>query len=122
MCEPIRFRYPHTVAASRGRFLMTEPTAPPPKSALFIAFLVVTIDLLGFGIVLPLLPRYADHYLAGATRAVKGVTTGALMAIFSAMQFFFSPFWGKKSDRLGRRPILLLGLAGSVIFYGLFGF
>src|SRR5436190_1529210 len=52
----------------------------------------------------------------------NGVTLGLLMASFSLMQFFFAPTWGRISDRRGRRPILLLGLFGSVLFYSLFGF
>lgn len=88
----------------------------PRKSSLLIIFLVVFIDLLGFGIVLPLLPRYGDYFLADR------FTLGALMAAFSAMQFLFAPLWGRLSDRIGRRPVLLLGLAGSVVFYGLFGY
>ncbi|MCH8031737.1 MAG: MFS transporter, partial [Bacteroidetes bacterium] len=43
------------------------------------------------------------------------------MASFSAMQFLFAPIWGRLSDRIGRRPILLIGLAGSVLFYTMFG-
>jgi DHA1 family tetracycline resistance protein-like MFS transporter len=88
----------------------------PRKSSLLIVFLVVFIDLLGFGIVLPLLPRYGDYFHANRWML------GTLMAAFSAMQFVFAPIWGRLSDRVGRRPILLLGLAGSVVFYGLFGY
>lgn len=86
------------------------------KATLFIVFLTVFIDLLGFGIVLPLLPRYGTMFNA------SGVELGILMASFSAMQFIFAPIWGIWSDRIGRRPILLLGLAGSTISYGLFGY
>ena len=92
---------------------------------MLIVFLVVFIDLLGFGIVLPLLPRYADDLLpaAGVTDEVtKGWVIGSLMSVFSAMQFIFAPIWGRVSDRVGRRPILILGLAGSVVFYALFGY
>src|SRR5262245_12739164 len=109
---------------------MSEPIAstatpatvsPAPRSALLIVFLVVFIDLLGFGIVLPLLPLYGDFYVAelfegGKRSAAGGAVLGLLMASFSAMQFLFAPFWGRLSDRLGRRPILLVGLAGSVAF------
>jgi MFS family permease len=96
------------------------------RSALAIIFLVVFIDLLGFGIVLPLLPLYADEILEplfpGEGQApLRGVLLGLLMASFSAMQFIFAPIWGRASDRVGRRPLLLLGLTGSVVFYTLFG-
>ena len=82
---------------------------------MFIVFLTVFIDLLGFGIVLPLLPRYGALFNASYGQL------GILMASFSAMQFVFAPMWGSLSDRIGRRPILLLGLAGSTVSYGLFG-
>ena len=98
------------------------PGSPrPPKRAMFIVFLVVFIDLLGFGIVLPLLPRYAGDYLPAVPEAARGAVLGLLYSIFSLMQFVFSPVWGRVSDRVGRRPILILGLAGSVVFYALFG-
>jgi MFS family permease len=114
----------------------SEPISPSSRSALLIVFLVVFIDLLGFGIVLPMLPRVADTYvaqylgLAESTRAVEparenstaGAILGLLMASFSLMQFLFAPSWGRLSDRVGRRPVLLIGLAGSVAFYALFGY
>lgn len=76
-------------------------------SALGIVYLTVFIDLLGFGIILPLLPFYAEHF--GAT----GVWIGALMTAYSAAQFFGASLLGRLSDRVGRRPVLLLSLAGS---------
>lgn len=90
--------------------------AKSSRAPLLIIFVTVFIDLLGFGIVLPLLPRYAKHFEAG------GLTLGLLMASFSAMQFLFAPLWGRVSDRVGRRPILVLGLTGSTFFYSLFGY
>ncbi len=98
--------------------------APASRSALLIVFLVVFIDLLGFGIVLPLLPVIGEEYISKVVGDgfQNGLTVGLLMASFSFMQFLFAPAWGRLSDRKGRRPILLFGLLGSVIFYSLFGF
>ena len=80
-----------------------------------IIFLTVFIDLLGFGIIIPLLPFYAETF--GAT-ALK---VGLLNTSFSLMQFLFAPFWGRLSDRVGRRPVILIGLFGSFVAYLLFG-
>jgi len=104
-----------------------QTTTPSNRAALLIVFLVVFIDLLGFGIVLPLLPLYANRllgplYPAEEYRLLHGALLGVLMASFSFMQFLFAPVYGRISDRVGRRPILLLGLAGSVVFYGLFAY
>lgn len=95
----------------------------PRRGSLLVIFLTVFIDLLGFGIVLPLLPIYGAHFAVahGLTAAQTGWIIGLLMSSFSAMQFLFLPFWGRLSDRYGRRPIVLIGLAGSVVFYTLFG-
>ncbi|MCA9088594.1 MAG: MFS transporter [Planctomycetaceae bacterium] len=93
----------------------SPPTPPAPRKALAIIFVTVFIDLLGFGIVLPLLPRYGEAFDA------SGMTLGLLMSSFSAMQFLFAPLWGRLSDRIGRRPVLIVGLAGSTFFYALFG-
>jgi DHA1 family tetracycline resistance protein-like MFS transporter len=102
-----------------------SPEVPSNRKAMFIVFLVVFIDLLGFGIVLPLLPLYATYLLTpiypNNPDRVGGVLA-VLMSSFSLMQFIFAPIWGRISDRVGRRPILLLGLSGSVIFYALFGY
>lgn len=86
----------------------------------------MVIDLLGFGIVLPVLPPIGEMFLGplipgGKDAPMTGAILGLLMASFSAMQFIFAPVWGRVSDHIGRRPILLLGLGGSVVFYGLFG-
>jgi MFS transporter, DHA1 family, tetracycline resistance protein len=111
-----------------------DETAPAPApvrggSPLLIVFLVVFVDLLGFGIVLPLLPLFGKSYVAPllglpdtAEDARIGAVVGLLMASFSAMQFLCAPVWGRISDRIGRRPVLLTGLAGSVLFYALLGY
>ena len=84
------------------------------KPSLLVVFLTVFIDLVGFGIVVPLVPIYSRHYGAG------GWLIGVIIASFSAMQFIFSPIWGRLSDRHGRRPILLISTAGAALSYVLF--
>ena len=84
------------------------------KPSVFIVFLTVFIDLIGFGIVLPLLPIFARDLDA------SGFTIGCLMAVYSAMQFVFAPIWGRLSDRIGRRPVLLVSTAGAAISYVIF--
>ncbi|HRJ72521.1 MAG TPA: MFS transporter, partial [Terrimicrobiaceae bacterium] len=78
-------------------------------------FLTCFIDILGFGIVIPVLPLYAEHFGATAWEI------GWLVGIFSLAQFFFAPVWGKISDRIGRKPVLLLGLIGTIAGYLLMG-
>ena len=92
------------------------PVAPKGggKSPLIAIFLTVFIDLLGFGIVIPLLPVYTKAY--GASE----VELGLLFSAFSLMQFLFAPMWGRWSDRIGRRPILIGGLFGTAASYALF--
>lgn len=85
------------------------------KPSLLIIFLTVFIDLIGFGIVLPLLPRYAEEFGA------KGYQIGLIVGSYSLMQFCFSPKWGRLSDRIGRRPVLLMSNAGAAVSYALFG-
>jgi len=86
------------------------------RSSLLILFLTVFIDLIGFGMVIPFLSFYAREYGA------SGTTVGAVVGIYSIMQFFFAPVWGRMSDRIGRRPVLLISLTASCIGYFLFGF
>ena len=76
-----------------------------------ILFLIVVIDLIGFGIIIPLLPFYAEHYQATPAQV------GFLMAIYSVTQFFAAPFWGHLSDRIGRKPVLLGSMAGAALAY-----
>ena len=81
-----------------------------------IIFFIVVVDLIGFGIIIPLLPFYAEHFNADPT------TVGMIMATYSLTQFIAAPFWGRLSDRIGRRPVLLFSLAGSAIAYSWLGF
>jgi len=87
----------------------------PGTVALGIVFLTVFLDLVGFGIVLPLLPFYATDLGASPFQV------GLIIASYSGMQFLFAPVWGSLSDRYGRRPLLLLGLFGSTASYVVFG-
>ena len=89
------------------------PTAAP---SLLILFAIVLTDLVGFGIVIPLLPFFGEHFGAGPD------TVAILMATYSATQFFAAPLWGRLSDRIGRRPVLLISLAGTVVGYLWIGF
>jgi len=85
------------------------------RSPLVIVFVTVFIDLLGFGIIIPLLPFYAETFGAHA------FTVAMLSTSFSLMQFIFAPIWGRLSDRIGRRPIIVFGLLGSCLSYLAFG-
>ena len=69
----------------------------------------MALDLVGFGIVLPILPLYAERFDASPA------TIGLLVASFSLAQFVFSPIWGRVSDRVGRKPVLVLSLFGTAV-------
>lgn len=88
---------------------------PLKKSPLAVLFAAVLVDMLGFGIVLPLLPFYAESM--GATPLQVTI----LVASFSAMQLAAAPFWGRVSDRIGRRPLLIGSLFASSVSYLVFG-
>ncbi|NPD89703.1 MAG: MFS transporter [Asgard group archaeon] len=89
---------------------------PSNRKALSVLFLSVFIDLLGFGIIIPILPFWNDAL--GGTN----FTYGVILSIFSLMQFVFAPIWGRISDRSGRRPIILIGIAGSIVSFFLLAF
>ncbi|HKI69908.1 MAG TPA: MFS transporter [Verrucomicrobiae bacterium] len=84
------------------------------KPSVLIIFLTVFIDLVGFGVVVPLLPLYSRDFGA------HGLVIGLIFASYSAMQFVCSPIWGRLSDRIGRRPVLLMSTAGACISYVIF--
>jgi MFS transporter, DHA1 family, tetracycline resistance protein len=86
------------------------------RSPLVIIFITVFIDLVGFGIIIPLSPYLAREFNASP------LEIGFLLSIFSIFQFLFSPFWGALSDRIGRRPVLLISLLGAGLSYLLFAF
>ncbi len=79
-------------------------------------FLVVFIDLLGFSLILPLLPYYAASFNA------DGVVIGLMVASYAAAQFLATPFLGRLSDRFGRRPILMISILGNAIGFFMLGF
>ncbi|CUS96013.1 Multidrug resistance protein [Candidatus Kryptobacter tengchongensis] len=81
-----------------------------------VIFLTVLIDLIGFGIVIPLLPFYALSFGA------KSYQIGLLVSSFSFMQFIFNPIWGRISDKIGRRPVILISVFGSFVSYLIFAF
>lgn len=84
---------------------------------LLVIFVVVFIDLIGFGMIIPILPYYALHEPFLATPFEIGLIT----SIYSWMQFFFSPLLGSLSDKYGRRPVLFISLLGSAVGYVIIG-
>ena len=89
-----------------------QPTSPRPR--LGILFFAVLVDLVGFGIVLPVLPFYARDFGADYLQV------GLLYAVYSLVQLVMAPLWGRISDRVGRRPVIILGLLGSALAYTIF--
>ncbi len=86
------------------------------KSPLFVLFVTIFIDLVGFGLIIPILPLFAQDL--GASEALIGLIAGS----FSLMQFFFSPVWGGLSDRLGRKPIIISSVLINGLAYILFSY
>jgi MFS transporter, DHA1 family, tetracycline resistance protein len=85
------------------------------RASLGIVAMTMFLDLLGFGIIIPLMPHFARTF--GATPLAYGL----LAASYSLMQFLFVPVWGRLSDRVGRRPVLLISIGGSVVSFVLLG-
>lgn len=87
------------------------------KASLAVIFSTVFIDLLGFGILIPILPTFASNAIG-----ISDFGIGIIVASYSFMQFIFNPVIGKISDRIGRRPVILLSLSTTIISYLIFSF
>lgn len=100
---------------SRPRFIRAPVSSAPaqPRAPLGIIFLTVFISMIGFGIVIPVLPVYAKN----APFQLNPTQLGWLVGIFSLVQLFSAPIIGKLSDRLGRKPVLLVSILGTAIGY-----
>jgi MFS transporter, DHA1 family, multidrug resistance protein len=85
------------------------------KMAKIILAASLVIVMLGFGIAIPLMPFYIIHFNA------SGSTLGLMMSLYSLMQFLFAPMWGRLSDRIGRKPVLLIGIGGYFLAFILQG-
>jgi len=93
-----------------------QPSRSASRARVGVIFFTVLIDLIGFGIVLPILPYYAQRFGAA------GLGYGAIIGIFSLMQFVATALLGKLSDRIGRRPVLLTTMLVNAVGYTLFAF
>jgi multidrug resistance protein len=118
---------------------MPEPTMTPPEPGnshkkalspeerqmhvrLALLALAVMIDVLGFSLIIPLVPEYVQRGLhTTASDPRIGEYGGWLTAVYALMQFLFAPIWGALSDRIGRKPILIASLIGDAVFYTIFG-
>ena len=107
---------PKNSSQSSTRTPFTPEQKAANEAAKRVIFLTVFLDLLGFGIVIPLLGVYSTQF--GATPLVATILT----ATYSAMGFVFAPFWGRLSDRIGRRPVLLYSVFGTAVGYVIFAF
>lgn len=127
--------------------MKSTPMSAEAKSSLKIVFLTIFLDLVGFSIIFPLFPSLAKHYLTidadnvflkaifgsiqtishyteGSTTVFSGIVLfgGILGALYSLLQFIAAPLWGSLSDRIGRKPVLLVSLTGLAISYFLWFF
>ncbi|GIQ96845.1 MAG: hypothetical protein CM15mP2_3320 [Methanobacteriota archaeon] len=98
-----------------------EPAVTAGRGALTVLFLATVIDMIGFGIVIPFLTYLVEDLATSQGIVEVGLWVGLLMTSYSAAQFLFSPFWGSVSDRIGRRPVLMVGLVGNTVFFTMFG-
>ncbi|MDP1857176.1 MAG: MFS transporter [Gemmatimonadaceae bacterium] len=93
------------------------------KKHLFVLLACLFVVMIGFGVTLPVLPFYVERLALaeGATRQSVVMHVGLLTGVYSLMQLIFAPVWGRWSDRIGRRPLILLGVAGYVVAQVMFG-
>ena len=93
------------------------------SKSIFLLLVCLFVVMIGFGVSQPVLPFYFRHlHTAGVSREAIAIHTTLLTSIYAFVQLIAAPFWGQWSDRVGRRPLILLGIAGSAIAQLLFGF
>jgi DHA1 family tetracycline resistance protein-like MFS transporter len=95
---------------------MSNPPASPRRAAFIFVFITVLLDMLALGMIIPVLPKLVMGFLGGDTAKAAGVL-GAFGTVWALMQFFFAPLLGSLSDRLGRRPVILLSNFGLACDY-----
>lgn len=97
-----------------------DAPAQPPRSPLVFVFLALLIDTIGFGIIMPVLPRLIME-ISGVDVGGAARIGGFLLLVFAALQFLFGPVMGNLSDRFGRRPVLLSSMLAFGVNYALMG-
>src|ERR1051325_10709878 len=93
----------------------------PRKPALPFIFVTLTLDILGIGLIIPILPKLVQQFVASDLEKASQVY-GILVAVYALMQFLCAPMLGSLSDRFGRRPVILVSLLGSGLDYFLLAF
>lgn len=93
------------------------------RRPLFVLLVTLFVTMIGFGITLPVLPFYVERLATAGGMPPASVArhVGLLTAVYALMQFLFAPVWGRWADRVGRRPLLLIGIAGYALAQILFG-